>query len=153
MLFQSAGEFAWDEKTQGIILGAFFLGYVTTNVPGGRMAEKMGGKLIYGLGVFLTAVLTVISPFAAYWGLVPFLVVRVAEGFTEVVLLFKTHCLKHIALLLESCRRAASLSLIRTFAGTMRKRLNDDRSSTALIAKEHRASSHVKTVRHDLDNA
>jgi len=45
MLFQSAGEFAWDEKTQGIILGAFFLGYVTTNVPGGRMAEKMGGKL------------------------------------------------------------------------------------------------------------
>lgn len=48
------------------------------------MAEKMGGKLIYGLGVFLTAVLTVISPFAAYWGLIPFLVVRVAEGFTEV---------------------------------------------------------------------
>lgn len=84
IILQSAGEFIWDEKTQGIILGAFFLGYVTTNVPGGRMAEKMGGKLIYGLGVFLTAVLTVISPFAAYWGLIPFLVVRVAEGFTEV---------------------------------------------------------------------
>jgi len=81
---QSEGEFAWDEKTQGIILGAFFLGYVTTNVPGGRMAEKVGGKLIYGLGVFLTSVLTVISPFAAYWGLIPFLFVRVAEGFTEV---------------------------------------------------------------------
>lgn len=79
----SAGEFNWDEKTQGVILGAFFLGYVTTNVPGGRMAEKVGGKLVYGLGVFLTAVLTVISPFAAYWGLVPFLIVRVAEGFTE----------------------------------------------------------------------
>nr|XP_050844165.1 sialin isoform X1 [Vespula vulgaris] len=79
----SAGEFNWDEKTQGVILGAFFLGYVATNIPGGRMAEKVGGKLVYGLGVFLTAVLTVISPFAAYWGLVPFLVVRVAEGFTE----------------------------------------------------------------------
>lgn len=51
------------------------------------MAEKMGGKLIYGLGVFLTSILTVISPFAAYWGLVPFLVVRVAEGFTEVNIL------------------------------------------------------------------
>lgn len=48
------------------------------------MAEKFGGKLIYGLGVFLTAVLTVISPFAAYLGLIPFLAVRVAEGFTEV---------------------------------------------------------------------
>ncbi|XP_034189033.1 major facilitator superfamily transporter 10 isoform X1 [Osmia lignaria lignaria] len=79
----SAGEFNWDERTQGVILGAFFLGYVITNVPGGRMAEKFGGKLIFGLGVFLTAVLTVISPFAAYAGLVPFLAVRVAEGFTE----------------------------------------------------------------------
>lgn len=48
------------------------------------MAEKVGGKLVYGLGVFLTAILTVISPFAAYWGLYPFLAVRIAEGFTEV---------------------------------------------------------------------
>ncbi|OXU21743.1 hypothetical protein TSAR_011588 [Trichomalopsis sarcophagae] len=79
----SEGEFDWDEKTQGIILGAFFLGYVMTNVPGGRVAEKVGGKLVYGLGVFLTAVLTVISPFAAYWGLYPFLIIRIAEGFTE----------------------------------------------------------------------
>ncbi|XP_078043960.1 major facilitator superfamily transporter 10 isoform X2 [Augochlora pura] len=79
----TAGKFAWDEKTQGIILGAFFLGYVITNVPGGRMAERYGGKLVYGLGVFLTAVLTVVSPFAAYAGLGPFLIVRAAEGFTE----------------------------------------------------------------------
>lgn len=56
----------------------------------------MGGKLIYGLGVFLTAVLTVISPFAAYWGLVPFLVVRVAEGFTEVNILFPQHVYKYL---------------------------------------------------------
>ncbi|XP_066586575.1 sialin isoform X2 [Prorops nasuta] len=79
----SPGEFDWDEKTQGIILGAFFVGYVMTNVPGGRLAEKVGGKLVYGLGVFLTAILTVISPFAAYQGLIPFLIVRAAEGFTE----------------------------------------------------------------------
>ncbi|XP_014215607.1 sialin [Copidosoma floridanum] len=79
----SAGEFAWDEKTQGVILGAFFLGYVMTNVPGGRVAERIGGKIVYGLGVFLTALLTVVSPFAAYWGLYPFLVIRIAEGFTE----------------------------------------------------------------------
>lgn len=60
------------------------------------MAEKMGGKLIYGLGVFLTAVLTVISPFAAYWGLIPFLVVRVAEGFTEVNVSFLIRCMTHM---------------------------------------------------------
>ncbi|XP_063973825.1 sialin [Diachasmimorpha longicaudata] len=79
----SPGEFNWDETTQGIILGSFFLGYVITNVPGGRMAEKVGGKLVYGLGVLLTAILTVVSPWAAYWGLPAFLAVRIAEGFTE----------------------------------------------------------------------
>ncbi|KAK0170800.1 hypothetical protein PV328_008598 [Microctonus aethiopoides] len=79
----SPGEFNWDSKTQGMILGSFFLGYVITNVPGGRMAEKVGGKLVYGLGVFLTALFTVVSPFAAYWGLAPFLAIRIAEGFTE----------------------------------------------------------------------
>ncbi|XP_043271950.1 sialin [Venturia canescens] len=79
----SAGEFDWDEKTQGIILGSFFLGYVITNVPGGRVAERVGGKLVYGLGVLLTAIFTVVSPFAAYLGLGPFLAIRIAEGFTE----------------------------------------------------------------------
>ncbi|KAG8238003.1 hypothetical protein J437_LFUL017792 [Ladona fulva] len=34
-----AGEFDWSEKTQGIVLGSFFYGYVTTQIPGGRMAE------------------------------------------------------------------------------------------------------------------
>lgn len=62
------------------------------------MAEKMGGKLIYGLGVFLTAVLTVISPFAAYWGLIPFLVVRVAEGFTEVKIISLKNYLMFLSL-------------------------------------------------------
>lgn len=66
-------------------MGSFFLGYVITNIPGGRIAEKLGGKLVYGLGVLLTALLTVASPFAAYWGLGPFLAIRIAEGFTEVL--------------------------------------------------------------------
>lgn len=60
------------------------MGYVLTNVPGGRLAEKIGGKFVYGLGVFFTSLLTVISPFAAYWGLYPFLCIRVLAGLTEV---------------------------------------------------------------------
>lgn len=84
LLFQSKGSFDWNDKDQSIILGAFFLGYVLTNVPGGRLAEKVGGKLVYGLGVFLTSILTIISPFAAMWGFYPFLFIRIAEGITEV---------------------------------------------------------------------
>jgi len=49
------GEFNWDEATQGTILGAFFYGYIFTQLPGGWLASKFGGKktvwiwcLVYG---------------------------------------------------------------------------------------------------------
>uniref|UniRef100_A0A6M2DW71 Putative permease of the major facilitator superfamily protein n=1 Tax=Xenopsylla cheopis TaxID=163159 RepID=A0A6M2DW71_XENCH len=77
------GEFDWDEATQGVILGSFFYGYVLTQIPGGRLAEVFGGKLIYGLGVFITALFTLLTPVAArinYWLL---LVVRILEGVGE----------------------------------------------------------------------
>ena len=45
-----ASDFDWDEKTNGVILGMFFYGYVLTQVPGGRMAELVGGKWLFGVG-------------------------------------------------------------------------------------------------------
>lgn len=35
------GEFEWSEELQGIILGAFFWGYVITHIPGGILSEKV----------------------------------------------------------------------------------------------------------------
>ena len=43
--------FDWDEAQQGIILGMFFYGYVLTQLPGGRLAELVGGKWLFGVGV------------------------------------------------------------------------------------------------------
>ena len=33
------GEFVWNKETQGIILGAFFWGYLVTQIPGGWLAQ------------------------------------------------------------------------------------------------------------------
>ncbi|XP_042907967.1 sialin isoform X2 [Parasteatoda tepidariorum] len=77
------GEFKWDSNTQGTILGSFFYGYLLTQVPGGRMAEKFGGKWLFGLGVLCTSVLTLLTPIAARWGVVPLIVLRVCEGLGE----------------------------------------------------------------------
>ena len=38
------GEFNWNEETQGYVLGSFFYGYILTQVPGGWLASKFGGK-------------------------------------------------------------------------------------------------------------
>lgn len=87
--FQRPGEFDWDEAKQGIVLGSFFYGYVLTQVPGGRLAELFGGKLVYGIGVLVTAVFTFLSPIAARINFPFFIVVRVLEGMGEVnILLF-----------------------------------------------------------------
>ncbi|XP_050734540.1 sialin-like [Eriocheir sinensis] len=59
------GEFDWDETVQGLILGSFFWGYAFTNIPGGRAAEYLGGKLVFGLGIVASAFLTLVTPVSA----------------------------------------------------------------------------------------
>lgn len=75
--------FGWSDKQQGVILGMFFYGYVLTQLPGGRLAEVFGGKWLFGVGVLITAVFTLLTPVAAKAGL-PFLyAVRIIEGLGE----------------------------------------------------------------------
>ena len=54
-----------------------------TQVPGGRLAETLGGKLIYGIGVFLTAIFTLLTPIAAKKSLPALVLVRILEGLGE----------------------------------------------------------------------
>ena len=78
------GEFSWDKDMQGLILGSFFYGYICTQIPGGWLAEKFGGKWLFGLGVLGTAVLTLLTPVAAKLSVGTLLAVRVVEGIGEV---------------------------------------------------------------------
>lgn len=65
-------------------MGSFFYGYVLTQIPGGRLAEIFGGKLVFGLGVLMTAIFTLLSPIAAHMNFTLFIIVRVLEGMGEV---------------------------------------------------------------------
>jgi len=77
--------FNWDMKTQGMVLGAFFYGYLTTQVLGGTLAQKIGGKLLMMFGVGWTAVLTLVTPvLTTYGGFPAIFVVRLLEGMGEV---------------------------------------------------------------------
>lgn len=48
------------------------------------MAQKYGGKHVFGVGIFLTAVLTLLTPIAARIGPAYMIGVRVLEGIGEV---------------------------------------------------------------------
>ncbi|XP_013788726.1 sialin-like, partial [Limulus polyphemus] len=74
------GSFLWDEKEQGIVLGAEYYGFVATQLLGGRLAEIIGAKWVIGMGVFGASLLTLLEPSAAQLGIGPLVAARVIEG-------------------------------------------------------------------------
>ncbi|XP_050392280.1 sialin isoform X1 [Patella vulgata] len=89
----SQGEFYWDETTQGVILGSFFYGYITTQIPGGWLAGKIGGRRLFGYGVLCTSALTLLTPVVARWSLPGLIVLRIVEGIGEGVTFPSMHAM------------------------------------------------------------
>ncbi|KAM7292703.1 hypothetical protein ISCGN_025841 [Ixodes scapularis] len=59
------GDFDWDEQVQSMILASFFYGYILLQLPGGRLADRVGGKYPLGAGILVSSAMTLITPFAA----------------------------------------------------------------------------------------
>ncbi|XP_035476029.2 sialin [Scophthalmus maximus] len=76
-------QYPWDSETQGWLLGAFFFGYLCTQIPGGYLAGHYGGSVFLGVGVLGTAVLTLLTPVAAQLGVYWLFALRALEGFGE----------------------------------------------------------------------
>lgn len=66
-------------------MAAFFFGYITTQIIGGILAQRVGGKLLMLGGVFWTALMTLLTPVLTIYGDFPALfAVRFVEGIGEV---------------------------------------------------------------------
>ncbi|XP_070969973.1 sialin-like [Oncorhynchus clarkii lewisi] len=76
-------QYSWDSPTQGLLLGAFFFGYLVTQIPGGYLAGHFGGSIFLGGGVLGTAALTLLTPLAAQQGPYWLFGLRALEGFGE----------------------------------------------------------------------
>ena len=69
----------------GLILGSFFYGYIITQLPGGWLGARFGGKYLFGFGVLCTSVLTMFTPLAARHSVGMLILVRILEGLGEVL--------------------------------------------------------------------
>ena len=69
---------------QGILHGAFFYGYMISQVPGGWVAHKYGAKLPFAVSMLGIGVLTLLSPIAASAGAWVFFLVRFLLGIFQV---------------------------------------------------------------------
>lgn len=73
--------FNWTASQKNEVLGSFFWGYILTEIPGGRMAEMVGAKRIFGGGMLLASILTVLTPGSCYWNFYVAVAIRALVGF------------------------------------------------------------------------
>lgn len=57
-----AHDFGWNKADLGVAMGTFFWGYVTTQVIGGYMADKVGGDKVLCLSVCVWGLITLFTP-------------------------------------------------------------------------------------------
>ena len=70
----------------GIILGAFYYGYMVFQIPGGWLALRLGGARLFGAAVLVASVFTLMTPFATRWSPVALILLRILEGLVLVSL-------------------------------------------------------------------
>ena len=64
----------------GVILGAFYYGYMVFQIPGGWLALRVGGARLFGAAVMIASLFTLLTPMATRWNPVALIVLRILEG-------------------------------------------------------------------------
>ncbi len=74
------GEFDWSSQQQGLVLSGFSYGYCATQLIGGILAERYGGKWVFGIAIGGSTVLGVLVSFVAHVDFTLVVVVRALQG-------------------------------------------------------------------------
>ena len=85
LLLLQDGEFVWDKPLQGLVLSSFYWGYAVTQIPGGWLAVRFGGKRVLGFFMLASAIATILCPVAARPSISFLLILRIIVGLGQVV--------------------------------------------------------------------
>ncbi|KAG8198505.1 hypothetical protein JTE90_017371 [Oedothorax gibbosus] len=77
------GPYTWSAYTQGMILSSYFYLYVVAQVIGGKMADYVGAKTLFGGATLVSSVLTCVTPTVASWGPEWLIALRTVLGFVH----------------------------------------------------------------------
>lgn len=78
---QTGTRYPWNEYEVNLILGSFFWGYICTELPGGRLAEIIGAKRVFGYSMLVSSIITLLTPLAASYGYAAVAALRTILGF------------------------------------------------------------------------
>ena len=76
-------QYKWSESTKGLVMSAFFIGYMALMPTSGWLANQFGGKRVLGYAVLWWSLWTLLTPLAAAWSLPALVFARIAMGAGE----------------------------------------------------------------------
>lgn len=76
-------KFHWAANTRGWILSSFFAGYFTTQILGGYLEHKYGGRIVFGTAVFVSSIVSLLTPTLAKQGPYAFMAARFILGLSQ----------------------------------------------------------------------
>ena len=79
------GEFDWDKRQQGLLLGSYYWSYTAAQIPAAWLAKRLGFRLVFGVCMLVSGLLTALFPVMARAGLSLAITARVLIGLTHAV--------------------------------------------------------------------
>ncbi len=114
-----AKQFGWTDTERGIVLSSFFVGYLVTQILGGSLAARFGGKAVLGFGVLWWSLFTLLTPLSAMTSFPVLIAVRILMGLGEGVAFPATYNLLGRWVPPQERTRAASFNLSAIPLGTL----------------------------------
>lgn len=114
-----AEQFGWSDTQRGVVLSSFFAGYLVTQVLGGWLAGKLGGKVVLGFGVLWWSLFTILTPMSAMASFPVLIATRIFMGMGEGVAFPATYHLLGRWVPLRERSRAAAFNLSAIPLGTL----------------------------------
>ena len=75
--------FCWTPYEKGLILGAFYYGYIILQIPGGALTERYGSKVVLTSAIMMTSLLCILTPIASEYSFGLMIAVRVLQGLSS----------------------------------------------------------------------
>ena len=114
-----AEQFGWSDTQRGIVLSSFFVGYLVTQVAGGALAARFGGKAVLGFGVLWWSLFTLLTPLSAMTSFPVLIATRILMGLGDGVAFPATYNLLGRWVPLRERTRAAAFNLSAIPLGTL----------------------------------
>jgi len=100
----------WTETVKGIVLAAFFIGYLVFQIPSGYLANRLGAGRVLGFAVAWWSLCTMLTPWATTQSFPVLIAVRIAMGAGEAAMFPAAYAL--LATMISPSERSRAVSAV-----------------------------------------